>query len=239
MAFERTATRRATVAAGAAALLVGLAALAMLRARVEAPRPPSTRATETPATCRPDLFSLDYQVCVIDETGHPIEGVTVYGEFTRYGGSGPYIDTSGWAVSNKSGLAKVPRARRRTGDPVEMWAIADGNGGWPAQAEIQPGTIVMGPPRSLHANVHIAKPCTNTQITAGADNYFQAAAQYPAPLYFHTDLYGDGSFSFDHLGPGIYHVHVNAYCDEQKDGRRWSRDVRGAELVGRTLEIEL
>jgi hypothetical protein len=186
------------------------------------------------ATCQRDPQAAAFEVCVIDERGRPLAGVSVYGEFTRYSGSGPYTESAGSAITDATGLAKIVRPPGPT-EPRPMWAIAKREG-WPPQAEIAPGTIVLGPPRALHGELHFAKPCANREVRVGVHARWEAGSGDPRPEYVHLDLRDVHSFTFENLGPGIYHVSASV-CDGE-DLQEWSGEVRGSDF-GRTLEVPL
>lgn len=215
-------------------ILLGIAALAGCQMTTQpAEQRPAVAPVES-ATCRRENKPAVFEVCVIDEQGRPLPGVTVYGEFTRYSGSGPYTEGAGSTITDATGIAKFVRPPATTG-PRPMWAIARRDG-WPAQAEVTPGTIVLGPPRAMHGKVQFAKPCANRDVRVGVNSRWDASVGSPRPDYFHLDVRDSDSFTFENLGPGIYEVLVSA-CDG-KDLQEWKADVRGSDF-GRTLEVPL
>jgi len=172
----------------------------------------------------------------VDEAGQPLAGVTVYGDYTRYGGSGPYTDSAGTTTTDATGLATFTRpVSKGSREPRPMWAIAERTG-WPPQAETRPETIVLGPPRTMRGVLRFAVPCKNAEARVGVDNRWESSWGAPRPAYFHVDLRDDHSFTIDNLGPGVYHVTAGA-CDDEHP-QRWSGDVRGSDLV-RTFEVPL
>lgn len=212
------------------AIALGLAAIVIRYMRVRTPAQPA-------AKCQRDPASTDYQVCVVDEAGRPLAGVTVHGEYTRYGGSGPYTDTAGTAITGVTGLATFKRpAPHGPGDERPMWAIAE-RAGWPPQAETVPGTIVLGPPRTMRGTLRFAIPCKHADARVGVDNAWDYAMGDPQPLYLEVDLHDDRSFTFENLGPGVYHLSAGG-C-ESEHAQSWSGDVRGSDLVNRALELRL
>jgi hypothetical protein len=232
----RAAKAIAACALAAIALaLWGVFAWRLYAREPEPARPRVDRRREPAESCVRAADSPNYQVCVIDESGRPLAGVKVSAVTERmdmtFGEPAWLVRRAGIAWTDATGLATFAMRPRPPDPPAwDLRALGE-RAGWPVNADTD-GTIVLGPPRTVHGRLRFAKSCNDSDTRVFAEQAsWPSSDDIPRPARKAVDVSADGSFALEGLGPGSYRIGAFT-CSGLV-----ARYVKGSELVGHELEL--
>lgn len=223
---------RRTVLVGVV-LLAPLAIVWFSRAK-DAPRVEVVETEDRPCSARRATTTPGvYEVCVVDESGRPLAGVTVTAYYTRYWGSGPAPERAGAQLTDASGLARIRVFPDNYRHPEQFSAFAE-RAGWPMAEDVD-GTIVLGPPRAVRGKVRAPTSCEHRETRVYATPAWRTLPTVSAPQrhQLEANVDRDGSFELHDVGPGRYDLDAHAWACNLGG---YARDVP---LATQPIELEL